>query len=222
MYYEENYIHINALQHYVFCPRQCALIYLEDLWQENLYTVRGNLLHEKVDSDSYESRGAVKTVRGLRIHSRQLGLTGRCDVVEFRKPPGGKGDLQVVPVEFKAGKPKQDISDKAQLCAQALCLEEMLNISVRRGVFFYGRIRRRVPVDLDDTLRKQTEQLIVKVHQLLQREQVPTLPEVAREMNISAATFMKRCRNCSLQSACQPKAMNERKLKNYLKNLFEI
>lgn len=218
MYSEEDYIHVNALQHYVFCPRQCALIYIEDLWQDNLYTVRGNLLHEKVDSDTYETRGSVKTVRGLRIQSRRLGITGRCDVVEFHSESNGK--RKVVPVEFKAGKPKQDISDKVQLCAQALCLEEMLNTTVRRGMFFYGRIRRRVQVEIDDELRKQTEEIISAVHKLVSRRHVPTLEELLRKSGMSAARYLKKCQRCSLQDACQPKAMSERRVSNYMKALY--
>lgn len=217
MYSEEDYIHINALQHFVFCPRQCALIYVEDLWQENLYTVRGNLLHEKVDSDTYQSRGGVKTVRGLRIQSRRLGLSGRCDVVEFH---GTGSKQQVIPVEFKAGKPKQDLSDEVQLCAQALCLEEMLQTTVRRGMFFYGRIRRRVTVDITDVLREKTEQIIRQTHQLIAGRQVPTLATLLQQTGQTQTQFLKRCQRCSLQDACQPKAMRERRLTQYVQDLF--
>lgn len=216
-YSEEDYVHVNALQHYVFCPRQCALIYIEDIWQENLYTVRGNLLHKKVDSDNYEIRAGVKTVRGLRIHSQRLGLSGRCDMVEFHE----NGNMQqVVPVEFKAGKPKQDISDEVQLCAQVLCLEEMLNTTVCRGMFFYGRIRRRVTVEISDALREKTEQIIRETHQLIASRQVPTLPALLQLTGQTQSQFLKRCQRCSLQDACQPKAMRDCKLNQYVKELF--
>ncbi len=218
MHSEEDYIHVNALQHYVFCPRQCALIYIEDIWQENLYTVRGNLLHEKVDSDTYQSRGGIRTVRGLRIHSRRLGISGRCDVVEFHG--SGGASRKVVPVEFKAGKPKQDISDEVQLCAQALCLEEMLDTRIPRGVFFYGRIRRRITVDISDQLRERTEEIIRAVHQLIAERHVPTLTELLQSSQLSQSQFLKRCQRCSLQDACQPRAMRERKLNQYLKTLY--
>ncbi len=217
MYSEDDYIHVNALQHYVFCPRQCALIYVEDIWQENLYTVRGNLLHERVDSDDYETRADVKMVRGLRIHSRRLGLSGRCDVVEFR---GTGSKMQVIPVEFKAGKPKQDFSDEVQLCAQALCLEEMLKISIRKGMFFYGRIRRRVAVDISEHLRARTEEIIRAVHQLIAERHVPTLTELLQSSQLSQSQFLKRCQRCSLQDACQPKAMREKKLRQYMEGLY--
>lgn len=220
MFTEENFIMISALQHYVFCPRQCALIHIEDVWQENLYTTRGALLHEKVDSDTFETRGALKTVRGLRIHSRRLGLAGRADVVEFRAPQAGKSGPEVMPVEFKAGKPKEDLSDRVQLCAQALCLEEMLNTTVRRGAFFYGRLRRRVEVDIDEELRKQTEEIIAAVHGLVSGGRVPVLSELIQQAGVSMAGYLKKCRRCSLQEACQPKAMSGRKLGPYIKGLY--
>ncbi len=209
MYTEDNFIMISALQHYVFCPRQCALIHVEDVWTDNVYTTRGNILHEKVDTDTYETRGALKTVRGLRIQSFRLGITGRADVVEFRKPEDTSDRYEILPVEFKAGKQKHDISDEVQLCAQAMCIEEMLETPVRQGAFFYGRIRRRVLVDINDELRTQTEEVIVAVHDMVSRKHVPT------------ARYMDKCRRCSFIDICQPKAMNERKLKNYLKGLYQ-
>ncbi len=220
MFSEDDFIQINALQHYVFCPRQCALIHIEDVWQENLYTTRGALLHEKVDSDTFETRGATKTVRGLRIHSYRLGITGRADVVEFRAPRNASAGPEVVPVEFKAGKPKEDLSDKVQLCAQALCLEEMLNTTVRRGEFFYGRIRRRVAVEIDEPLRKQTEEIIAAVHGLISRGRAPVLDELIQQAGVTLSRYLKRCPRCSLQEVCQPKAMSERKLGPYIKGLY--
>lgn len=209
MFDEDSFIQLSALQHYVFCPRQCGLIHVEDVWKENVYTVRGNILHEKVDTDTYETRGAVKTVRGLKIHSFRLGISGRADVVEFLGSREDSARLEVLPVEFKSGKPKHDISDEVQLCAQALCLEEMLNTGVKRGAFFYGRIRRRVHVDIGAELRKRTEEIIASVHDIVSRKYVP------------AAAYTAKCKSCSLLDTCQPKAMNERKLKVYMKGLYQ-
>lgn len=207
MYTEDNFIQISALQHYIFCPRQCALIHVEQVWRENLFTVRGNILHEKVDRDTYEMRGSVKTVRGLRIHSYRLGLVGRCDVVEFHH--AGDGTVaQVLPVEFKAGKPKQDLSDRVQLCAQVLCLEEMLNRHISRAAFFYGRIRRREYVNINEPLRRHTQEIIQAVRTLIQ------------EMKVPPATYASKCRNCSIRDICQPKAMNSLKLQRYIKQLY--
>lgn len=208
MYTEDDFIHISALQHYVYCPRQCALIHVEDVWQENVFTVRGNLLHEKVDTDTYETRGATKIVRGLRIHSFKYGIIGRCDVVEFRQLPTGEQPFQVVPVEFKSGKPKEDVSDKVQLCAQALCLEEMLNTTIIQGAFFYGKIRRRVAVEINEQLRAQTEKIIASVREIVSKQSVPQ------------AQYTAKCKNCSLYPLCQPKAMNQRKLHSYIKELY--
>ncbi len=208
MYTEDDFIQLSALQHYVFCPRQCALIHVEGVWRENVYTVRGDILHEKVDTDSFESRGTLKTVRGLRIHSTRLGIAGRCDVVEFRRSSQSTTGDVVLPVEFKSGQPKDDNCDKVQLCAQALCLEEMMNTKVERGDFFYGRTRRRVHVEIDAQLRKQTEEIISAVHDIVSRKFVPKM------------RYTVKCRNCSLYDVCQPKAMNERKLQQYMNALY--
>jgi CRISPR-associated exonuclease Cas4 len=205
MYTEDDFIMISALQHHVYCPRQCGLIHVDDAWQENVFTVRGNILHEKVDTDTSETRGNIKTVRGLRIHSYKLGITGRCDVVEFKETANGK---VVLPVEFKSGEPKEDISDKVQLCAQAICLEEMLNITIKQGAFFYGKIRRRNIIEIDEELRKQTEKIIFAVREIVTSKKIPV------------AEYQTKCRNCSLQNICQPKAMNKKKLKNYINGLY--
>lgn len=204
-YTEDDFIMISALQHYVYCPRQCGLIHVDDGWRENLFTTRGNILHEKVDTDTYETRGTLKTVRGLRIHSFSLGISGRCDVVEFRESKNGK---EVMPVEFKSGEPKNDISDKVQLCAQAFCLEEMLDTKITRGAFFYGKIRRRDVVEIDSELRLQTENIIASVREIVSNKIVPK------------AEYNAKCKNCSLQDICQPKAMNKKKLNNYIKELY--
>lgn len=205
MYTEDDFIMISALQHYIFCPRQCALIHIDDVWQENLFTIRGEILHEKVDTDTYETRGDVKTVRGLRIHSYKYGIVGRCDVVEFKQTSKGK---EIVPVEFKAGQPKEDISDKVQLCAQVFCLEEMLNTQITKAAFFYGKTRRRNVVDIDNQLRVQTEEVINNVRRLVSEKKIPVIE------------YSVKCRNCSLINVCQPKAMNKKRLQKYIKELY--
>jgi len=181
---------------------------VEDVWTDNVFTVRGEILHEKVDTDTYETRGTLKTVRGLRIHSQRLGIVGRCDVVEFSKSKDKEDATEVLPVEFKSGQPKDDISDKVQLCAQVLCLEEMLNTAIQRGAFFYGKIRRRQVIEIDKELRSETENIIESVHEIVSKKMVP------------AAKYSEKCRNCSLDEVCMPKAMNERKLGEYMKALY--
>lgn len=205
MYSEDDFIQLSALQHYVFCPRQCALIHVEDAWRENVFTVRGEILHQKVDEDTYETRGALRTVRGLRIHSFRLGIVGRCDVVEFRGSPKGE---EVLPVEFKSGKPKNDLSDKVQLCAQVLCLEEMLGTKITRGAFFYGKTRRRDIVEMEESLRVETETIIGSVREIVSKRKIPY------------AKYSSKCRNCSLEDICMPKAMNDRKLREYISDLY--
>jgi CRISPR-associated exonuclease Cas4 len=209
MYTEDDCIQIAALQHFVYCPRQCALIHVEDAWKDNVFTVGGNILHEKVDTDTYESRGALRTVRGLRIQSLRLGIVGRADVVEFRPPELRNEEYSVLPVEFKFGQQKEDISDKVQLCAQALCLEEMVHVTITKGAFYYGRIHHRVVIPIDNELRRQTEEIIRKVQDMMATKNVPI------------AQFSVKCRNCSLADICLPKAMNTPKLDRYMKDLYE-
>ena len=206
MYAEEDFVLISALQHYVFCPRQCGLIHVERAWEENLYTARGEIFHHKVDTDSFESRGIKKTVRGMRIHSYQFGITGRCDVVEFHETEIG---LKIIPVEYKSGKSKKDFSDKVQLCAQTLCLEEMLHVEITEGAFFYGTTRRREKIEIDEELRVRTNDVISTVRHIVNNSICPL------------AKYTSKCRNCSLRDICQPKALNTKKLRIYISELFK-
>ena len=183
-YSEDDLIMISALQHYVFCPRQCALIHIEQVWSESGLTAEGRIMHEKVHEEGNESRGAVRIARGVPLRSLRLGLVGMADVVEFRKI--GKGVWQPFPVEYKRGKPKPDHCDAVQLCAQAMCLEEMLSVTVPKGALFYGRTRRRADVVFDETLRRETEQTAEKARSLIMSGVTP--PPV----------YAKRCESCSL------------------------
>jgi CRISPR-associated exonuclease Cas4 len=204
-YSEEDYIQLSSIQHYVFCPRQCGLIHVEGLWAENIFTTKGRLMHERVDNGEDESRGDLKIVRGLNIFSKRLGLSGRADVVEFLKD--GKNTVPY-PVEYKSGKPKNNISDLAQLCAQALCLEEMLNVPVTEAAVFYGKPRKRQVVELSNDLRKETEGIIETIHDMIRRSAVPT------------AKYEKKCDSCSLTDTCMPATTGQRKLDNYIRRLF--
>ena len=140
VYTEDDLLRLSALQHLLFCERQCALIHIEQIWTENLFTAEGRIMHDKVDTANRETRGNVRIEYGVPMHSLRLGLIGKADVVEFHKD---EDDWVPFPVEYKRGKPKKDNSDKAQLCAQALCLEEMMNVEIPRGALFYGETRRR-------------------------------------------------------------------------------
>jgi CRISPR-associated exonuclease Cas4 len=203
MYAESDYIMLSALQHYLFCPRQCALIHLEQVWAENRFTAEGRVLHERSDSREARQEGRVRTVRTLPIRSGRLGLSGQADVVEFHE------DGRVFPVEYKRGRPKKDRCDEVQLCAQALCLEEMLNVDIAEGALFYGQSRRRHPVEFGDELRRLTEETIAQVHDLLKRRATPK------------AIYSKKCEQCSLFSVCLPKSCSAgRSVRKYLAGML--
>ncbi len=205
---EENLIMISALQHYAFCPRQCALIHVEQVWSESGLTAEGNIIHERVHGQDRESRGDVRIEYGLPLRSLRLGLIGKADVVEFRLI--GKDTWQPFPVEYKRGKPKIDHCDLIQLCAQAMCLEEMLSISVPNGAIFYGRIRRRLDVAFEDNLRKETQVVAEQAHRLIASGKTP--PPV----------YEKRCKSCSLVGKCLPKAVGKKpSVSRYLKRMVE-
>lgn len=202
MYSEDELLPISGLQHLMFCERQCALIYGEQVWEENRLTAEGGLLHERVHDGANEVRGDTRVVRGLRLRSLELGVSGIADVVEFVTTPGEQGTRlpgaagwwQPHPVEYKRGRPKPDDCDRVQLCAQAICLEEMLGTQVPTGAVFYGQPRRRLQVDLDDQLRKVTRLAARRLHELLASGVTPT------------ATETKKCRRCSLRELCLPAA----------------
>lgn len=142
-------VFISALQHYAYCPRQFALIHIEQVWEDNFYTAHGNLLHERVDSCEPEQRGNVRFERGVAVKSEQLKITGKLDLLEVEGKPAAK----YFPVEYKRGKPKIEDWDKIQLCAQALCLEEMLSITIDEGALWYWQVRKRESVVFDEALR---------------------------------------------------------------------
>ncbi|GAK53088.1 RecB family exonuclease N [Candidatus Moduliflexus flocculans] len=213
MYREEDYIQLSALQHYLFCPRQCALAYMEMTWEENRLTTLGNLLHERVHEAGREKRGDVITARGVALSSARLGLSGQADVVEFHRGATGcalpreSGRWQPFPVEYKRGKPKKDSCDAVQLCAQAICLEEMLGCAIPGGALFYGESRRRFDVAFDAALRRDTEACAVAVHVLLASGVTP--PPVAG----------KQCGSCSLNERCLPETLSKR-LSGYYQRLM--
>ncbi len=203
MFTEDDLRPLSALQHLVFCERQCALIHLEQVWAENRYTAEGKLLHERADEPSGDSRGDLRIARALPVRSLRLGLAGRADVVEFHRLatagsgialPGKAGRWQPLPVEYKRGKPKQHRADEVQLCAQALCLEEMLAVDVATGALYYGRRRRRMPVAFDAPLRELTESAARRLHEMLTAGNTPVAVREAK------------CDKCSLLDLCLPAA----------------
>jgi CRISPR-associated exonuclease Cas4 len=195
MYAESDLVPISALQHFVVCPRQCALIHLESVWIENERTAEGRVEHERVDRGGAETRGAVRRAYGVPLRSLRLGLAGRADVVEFLASLGGGAEVPF-PIEHKRGRPKIGDEDRVQLCAQALCLEEMLGAPVPAGALFYGRTRRRAEVVFDEALRRRTEAVAAEVRALFEAGATPSPPAVAP------------CKSCSLLDACRPAAFS--------------
>lgn len=188
---EDALIPISALQHYLFCPRQCALIHVERQWAEDGATAEGRLLHERVDAGRPTARAGIRVVRGMPLRSMALGVTGKADVVEFT-------GAQPFPVEYKRGRPKPHRADEVQLCAQALCLEEMLGVTVPEGALFYGQTRRRLAVAFDATLRALTATIARDTAVMIGAGRTP--PPI----------WFKGCARCSLEPLCQPKRLGER------------
>lgn len=189
---DDQLIPISALQHLIFCARQCALIHVERLWAENQFTVEGRQLHDKAHDGKSETAGGVRIARGLWIKSNRLGITGQADVVEFHH------DGRIVPVEYKRGKPKKDDSDRVQLCAQALCLEDMKQTQIESGNLFYGKRQRRTEVHFDDRLRQKTLDKIEQLRHMIDNRITPE------------ATRAPKCDKCSLLELCMPGALRFR------------
>jgi CRISPR-associated exonuclease Cas4 len=208
-YSEDDLLPLSALQHLIFCERQCGLIHIEQAWDENRFTAEGRVMHERVHEEGEESRGKVRIARGVSLRSLRLGLIGKADVVEFHRMEGGV--WRPFPVEHKRGKPKPDDSDKVQLCAQALCLEEMLGAGVPSGAIFYGRTRHRLDVEFDEALRKETESAAGQLHELIGSGITP-----------KPVYNTKKCKSCSLMDRCLPQVLRKkRSVRGYLTQMLE-
>ncbi len=183
---ENQAVSISALQHYIYCPRQCGLIHVAQVWSENLHTQKGRREHDRVDVPEYEMKAGMRIERALPVWSEKLGLTGKCDVVEFH------ADGSVYPVEYKHGPRKKGLHDDVQLCAQAVCLEEMLAVSISEGAIYHVKSRRRRTVALDDVLRQHLFETVQSVHAMIESQVIPN------------AVFGKHCEQCSLRDICMP------------------
>lgn len=199
-YAEENYLQLSGIQHYAFCPRQWALIHIEKQWTENYLTAAGRVLHRRAhDGVEVEKRGDLIIVRSLKVSSAVLGVSGECDIVEFHRSESGvslsgsEGLWQPFPVEYKRGKAKLDDCDRLQLCAQAVCLEEMLCAEIQQGALFYGEPRRREQVVFTQELRVKLSEITAKMHVLYKRQHTPK------------STYKKTCRSCSIRELCLPR-----------------
>ncbi len=193
---DDDFIALSALQHYLYCPRQCALIHVEQLWSENVRTAEGRLLHERADQPRSDRRRGVRTVTAMPLAHQALKLAGVADVVEFHQSAEGQ---RIVPVEYKRGRPKIHRADEVQLCAQALCLEAMTGQTIAAGALFYGDARRRTDVVFDDELRRLTLDTVAAVRAMLHAGSTPT-----------ARYQASRCDGCSLLDLCQPRLLERR------------
>lgn len=209
-YSEEDYLLLSGIQHFAFCRRQWALIHIENQWVENERTVDGIIMHEKAHSGDAESRGDVVIMRALRVFSATLGVSGECDVVEFHRNADGislnghDGLWQPYPVEYKRGKPKEHNADEMQLCAQAMCLEEMLCCTIPCGALFYGEPRRRTEVEFTPELRRAVEDSLNEMHDYYKRGYTPK------------AKPRKGCSACSLKEICLPKMVQRKSVAAYV------
>ena len=217
MYSEEEYLMLSGIQHFAFCRRQWAIIHIEQQWAENYRTTAGELMHKKAhDTSSFEKRGNLLIVRGLRISSHEIGVSGECDVVEFHQDEMGvevfgyDGKWNLVPIEYKHGAPKGNNADELQLCAQAICLEEMFQTSIPDGYLYYGENRRRSYVEFTDNLREEVRRMAKEMHELFRRGYTP---------NVKPG---KQCKACSLENLCVPKLQKIMKAREYIKQSIKM
>lgn len=215
--HEEGYLQLSGLQHFAFCRRQWALIHIEQQWRENLRTVEGDLLHRRAhDEQARERRGDTLILRGLSVFSPTLRISGKCDVVEFYADPNGvplhgeEGLWAPFPVEYKRGAPKAHQADELQLCAQAMCLEEILCCTIPEGALFYGETRRRTAVCFTQELRERVGTMLEEMHRLYARGHTPKVKPA------------KGCSACSLKELCLPALMREKAADTYLRQAMEV
>lgn len=211
MYNEEDFLQLSGIQHFAFCRRQWALAYIELQWQENVRTVEGKLLHENAhDAAIKEKRGDLIVVRAMPVHSREIGISGECDVVEFHRSENGisisgrEGKYTVIPVEYKRGKPKSSDIDALQVAAQALCLEEMLCCGIPYGYIYYGEIRHREKIEFTEELRRKVKDMFAEMHKYYGQRYTPKVK------------WSKSCNACSLKDICLPVLNKDVSVKKYI------
>lgn len=213
MYPEEEWLALSGIQHYGFCRRQWALIHIEQQWKENVLTIEGGLMHERAHDEALrEKRGSTLVLRALPVHSAVLGLIGQCDVVEFRQDPSGhplsgeEGLWMPFPVEYKRGRMKICDEDRLQVCAQAMCLEEMFGVEVTHGSLFYGETRSREDVTFGPSLRSAVKEASDEMHDLYRRKHTPK------------AKRTKGCDSCSIKNVCLSRLPKRETVSGYISN----
>lgn len=213
---DADYLMLSGLKHFCFCRRRWALVHIEQQWQENALTVSGDLMHERVHDENFtESRGSVVLSRGMPVRSQMLRITGECDLVELHRDENGivihgrSGKWRVYPVEYKHGQPDERGADELQLCAQAMCLEEMLVTEIPEGAIYYGKIRRRVSVIFTAELRRKVTDAVSEMYRLFERGYTPK------------AKWTKACKSCSLVEICQPMITKHAGASQYVREMLK-
>jgi len=216
IYPEEDYLALSGLQHFAFCRRQWALIHIENQWSDNERTVDGTIIHERAHDETIkESRGNIIVVRGMHVSSPVLGVSGVCDIIEYHSNPSGvpifghPGTWIPYPVEYKRGHTKDTDADRLQLCAQAMCLEEMLGCDIEEGALYYNETRRREKVLLTDDLREKVKVMILEMHHYYQRGYTPKVKRT------------KSCNACSLKDICTPALLKNKSALQYMQERLE-
>lgn len=216
MFDEEEFLQISGIQHFSFCRRQWALIHIENQWCENYHTVQGQIVHEKAHDKFFkESRKNTIIVRGMPVFSKELGISGECDIVEFQKDKNGiaindlEGLYKIVPVEYKKGSPKDGDCDRLQLCAQALCLEEMLCCDIPEAYIYYAEIKHREKIYIDEILRDKLKAILTEMHSMYRRKYTPKVKTD------------KHCNSCSLKDLCLPKVCGNKSVKSYIESFIK-
>ncbi|MEG2733096.1 MAG: CRISPR-associated protein Cas4 [Clostridium sp.] len=215
-YKEDDFLMLSGIQHFTFCPRQWALIHIEQQWKENYFTVDGSILHENAHDQGFtEKRKDILITRGMPVFSRILGINGTCDVVEFHRDKSGitlynyEGLFLPVPIEYKRGKPKEHDADALQLCAQAICLEEMLVCRIAKGYLYYGETKRRQEIWFDNELRNKVVEICGKMHEYYEKQFTPKVKT------------SKACNSCSLAEICLPQLNRITSVKAYIEQSFQ-
>lgn len=218
-YSEDDYLMLSGLQHFIYCRRQWALIHVEQQWEENFQTVSGEIFHERTHNSAiHEVRKGTIITREMKIESKTMGLSGNCDVVEFHldeeginiRGLGKEGDkYRLIPIEYKRGKPKEHEADMVQLCAQAMCLEEMLVCEIPYGYLYYGETKRRTEVEFTDSLREKVKNCAKEMHQYYKRGYTPKV------------RVHKGCHSCSLKDICLPRLNKNPSVEQYMEHFLK-
>ena len=215
-YSDNDYLMISGIQHYIFCRRQWSLIHIEHQWKDNIFTIEGDIIHEKCHDELFrEKRKNLIVARGMRVYSSSMGVTGQCDVVEFHKCEDGAvlfgldGRWLPTPVEYKRGREKADTSDMAQLCAQAICLEEMLCCEIEKGYIYYDDVHRREEVLFTEDLREGVKKTFREMHNFY------------RAGYVIKGKYNKKCDKCSLKDICLPVILKDKSVSEYYRRFLE-